>query len=412
MSGILGLQSGVSDGVDNLIGDAKSALQSLANQSPGLDPGEIQAIKDQIITLQATVASQGDDHERTIALSLQALTQLHKDKDLQRINILYILGNTNYILGDLSEAENYYRQVRAIAEKIGFFIRYILSTYRLARIQHMRGDLHLAFNLYRECLREAIEQQHERDLGIGFIYSGSGEILYEWNRLEEAKQMILEAVRVDERTMVPPILANSYNIYARLLIGQGDLDAARAVLLKAKDLLAKYPMAPEVIEVNEACWLRLWMAVGDLSTANKWARGRRTPPDDSRWFSRMPGEIANARLMIAGSQYQQAGERLEQLAGEAESGGWFDHLIKIRILQALVNHAGGLNDEALDYLGESLRLAEPHGYVSVYVDEGKPAEILLKEGLLQERWAAPEIKRYVDNLLRAFNHDRSKQYNN
>jgi LuxR family maltose regulon positive regulatory protein len=54
-------------------------------------------------------------------------------------------------------------------------------------------------------------------------------------------------------------------------------------------------------------------------------------------------------------------------------------VIEILLLQALAHRARGENQEALTALERSLSLAEPGGYVRIFVDEGEPMVDLLRQ---------------------------------
>jgi LuxR family maltose regulon positive regulatory protein len=60
-----------------------------------------------------------------------------------------------------------------------------------------------------------------------------------------------------------------------------------------------------------------------------------------------------------------------------------------------------ISAEALDALGQSLTLAEPEGYVRLYLDAGEPMRSLLKQAV--GRGIAPQ---YVSRLLAAFGPSR------
>ena len=63
---------------------------------------------------------------------------------------------------------------------------------------------------------------------------------------------------------------------------------------------------------------------------------------------------------------------LERLLQAAEEGGRTGSAIEILILQALAHHMQGDISAALVPLERVLTLAEPEGYVRIFVDEGKP----------------------------------------
>jgi LuxR family maltose regulon positive regulatory protein len=72
-------------------------------------------------------------------------------------------------------------------------------------------------------------------------------------------------------------------------------------------------------------------------------------------------------------------------------------VIEVLLLQALAFQAGGDTDQATTALGRALALAEPGGFIRVFVDEGPPMARLLYEAL--SRGIAPD---YVRRLLSAF----------
>ena len=69
---------------------------------------------------------------------------------------------------------------------------------------------------------------------------------------------------------------------------------------------------------------------------------------------------------------------LERLLRAAEEGGRTGSVIEILVLQALAHQTRGDIPAALVSLERALTLAEPEGYVRVFVDEGAPMAALLR----------------------------------
>jgi LuxR family transcriptional regulator, maltose regulon positive regulatory protein len=67
-------------------------------------------------------------------------------------------------------------------------------------------------------------------------------------------------------------------------------------------------------------------------------------------------------------------------------------------LQALVQQAQGETDEAVGTLGRALTLAEPEGYVRLFVDEGRPMGELLARIVVGKT----AVSDYAARLLTAF----------
>jgi LuxR family maltose regulon positive regulatory protein len=90
---------------------------------------------------------------------------------------------------------------------------------------------------------------------------------------------------------------------------------------------------------------------------------------------------------------------LERLASAAETGGRNGRLIEILVLRALSLRASGKMELALDILIKCLVLAEPEGYIRIFLDEDEPMLKLLKR--LRTKKLTPQLKDYVNRLLEA-----------
>ena len=99
----------------------------------------------------------------------------------------------------------------------------------------------------------------------------------------------------------------------------------------------------------------------------------------------------------AGRSLIEAMGLLERLLEAAEAGGRAGSAIEILVVQALAHRTHGDNGAALVPLSRALTLAEPEGYVRMFVDEGPPMAALL--GNAAKRGIVP---RYVRQLLTAF----------
>jgi LuxR family maltose regulon positive regulatory protein len=62
-----------------------------------------------------------------------------------------------------------------------------------------------------------------------------------------------------------------------------------------------------------------------------------------------------------------------------QTGKRWGRLIELLILEALLLDAQGKQDEALERLTRALTLAEPEGYVRIFVGEGEPMAALLRQ---------------------------------
>jgi LuxR family maltose regulon positive regulatory protein len=101
---------------------------------------------------------------------------------------------------------------------------------------------------------------------------------------------------------------------------------------------------------------------------------------------------------------------LERLMQAAEEGERMGSVIEILVLQALAHQAQGDIPPALKSLERALTLAEPEGFIRIFIDEGPPMARLLYEILTRaealSQGIAPD---YVCRLLAAFPIDEPEQ---
>jgi LuxR family maltose regulon positive regulatory protein len=109
---------------------------------------------------------------------------------------------------------------------------------------------------------------------------------------------------------------------------------------------------------------------------------------------------------------QEAAEILDRQAERVQAGQWWGQLIELLVLRALLHQVNEDRASMRVALEEALALAEPEGYVRVFVDEGEPMRLLLLDyqRVLQDKIRAGADKRslrlssYADKLLSSFSH--------
>jgi LuxR family maltose regulon positive regulatory protein len=116
--------------------------------------------------------------------------------------------------------------------------------------------------------------------------------------------------------------------------------------------------------------------------------------------------ISQARVHLAQGDTASALEILQRFRQQAEEKSWADEHLKVLVLQTIAYHAHGENNKALQHLGEALRLAEPHGFIRTFVDEGQPMAQLLSKAAAQA--INPD---YASKLLAAFESEKQKNAN-
>jgi ATP/maltotriose-dependent transcriptional regulator MalT len=113
--------------------------------------------------------------------------------------------------------------------------------------------------------------------------------------------------------------------------------------------------------------------------------------------------ISQARVHLAQGDTSSALAVLSTFRLQVEAKGWEDERLKVMVLQAVAHHAHGEKDKAVRLLGDALALAEPGGFIRLFVDEGAPMAQLLSEAA-----AHGIMPDYVGKLLAVFAAEKLK----
>jgi LuxR family maltose regulon positive regulatory protein len=155
---------------------------------------------------------------------------------------------------------------------------------------------------------------------------------------------------------------------------------------------------------------RLWIAQGRLSDAWGWARDRGVTAADELSYVHEFEHATLARLLLAQGTRDRsdrlvddATDLLGRLVEAAEQGGRKGSAVEILVAQALARHGRDDIAGALGSLAGAVTLAEPEGYVRVFVDEGPPMAALLKLAAKQ-----PNAPGYERQLLAALAPTRAR----
>ncbi len=331
----------------------------------------------------------------------QRVLDLSLDGDSQwREAALSLMGLAQYASGNLDAAYRAFSDGLAMADPYaaisGFFV--------LAGIKLAQGQLNTALSIYEKAIRLVLERGEPMPLGTEYLYSGISELHRERGDLETAAQDLLTCKKLGEQVELPDWQHRWYIAEARLHETKGDLDGALDLLEEAERRFVRTPVP--FIRPIAALKTRIRIAQGKIAEALDWVLARDLSVDDELSYLREFEHITLARVLIArykndpvdGSIHEAMG-LLERLLQAAEEGKRMGSVIEILALLALAHAAQGDIPLALVSLERALTLAEPEGYVRLFVDEGEAMRLLIEK---QSRNRDHPLSGYVDKLLAAF----------
>jgi LuxR family maltose regulon positive regulatory protein len=285
----------------------------------------------------------------------------------------------------------------------------VLAQCHLAELAIVQGQLRRARAQYEQAIETATDSQGRRQPIAGLGVIGLGLLEYEWNDIEAALRLLEEGIELISRWGEIGAI-QGYAGLARVRQAVGDTDGADEAMEKAQQLAVRFDamQSDDVYVAHRRAGL--WIRQGRIARAEEWAAARELDEDVCpESLQDVLEHLTLAELHLAQKRPEQALAILEELQETAETAGWEGITTRVLVYRALAlalmwpadpalpESRGEKPTPALSPLAQALALAEPKGYVRVFVDEGPNMEKLLRQAA---SWGiAPS---YAAKLLAAF----------
>jgi LuxR family maltose regulon positive regulatory protein len=388
-SATLSLVTGQTTGVEEKLQAAEAAL-AVALQNAELDDRTRDLIG-QIAAARATLALTRYQPEAMITQARRALEYLPPDNLLSRFSANWTMAMAYQFRGERAAAGRAHTEALSIAQASGNILNTSLATICLGQIQELENQLYPAAETYRRSLQLLGDDYSPPSASEAYL--GLARIFYEWNDLDAAEQhgqQSLQLARQYDRVIDRFVICEVF--LARLKLARGDVAGAAAMLAEADQSARQHNFMHRMPEVAAAQVLTM-LHQGNLAAAAHLAQAYDLP-------------ISQARVRLAQRDPSAALALLSPLRQQMEAKDWQDERLKVMVLQAVAHHAHGEKDKAVQQLGEALVLAEPGGFIRLFVDEGEPMRLTISDFRLliekQLRGQDHKLLGYVDKLLAAF----------
>jgi LuxR family maltose regulon positive regulatory protein len=392
------------DMVELRLQDIEQALGALADGSHETLalPADVRGGLAEVLCIRANLAFHRQDLARVLDLSQQALAYLTDDVDtglFQARRAFEGVAWFNMALahefgGSVPAATEAFNQTLTRSRATNNPNLIYLAASHLAQLQVMQGQLHRAVDLYLQALE--LSTAHIQPLA-GLAHTGLGSIFCEWNDLERAEAELTQGLDLGRKWSNWETVLPGYLGLARVRATQGDEAGAFALFDQAADFAhqSKASWGAGLIEAQRA---RLDAWLGNLDIAARWVQTCALDPEGDVRFAQEVEMILLARVLVAIGRLDEACRLTDKLLSSIEAGKRWGRAIEVLIVQSLALDAQGKRDEAVAVLARALKLAEPHGYVRVFADEGEPMAALLR-GMKAD---GERMKSYAGTLLASF----------
>jgi len=388
----------------------------------GVSPEEARVIRGQVAAIRAAIARISGDLALCVTLSREALDLLPEPEvGPLKLRAATMLNASRTFLVNGNVTRDSERLVRSVIAPLrapgGNQYAALSSMTNLARLHMLQGRLRQARATFEEAMQvESDSAKMQQLYGGPAYYFGMGDLYREWNDLEAAQSHLEQGMELVQGTLPvdADVILFGYLNMARLQQALGDGNGGLATLEELAYLIQQRNFEAPLLARADAGKARVWLAQGDLIAAVRWAETCGLRADGQPNFLQEEEYLSLARVLTAQGQERASGHRLDEalrlldrLLRAAEKGGRMGRVIEILVLRTLALKKRGDRGEALAALERALMLAEPEGYVRIFVDEGRLMAVLLSE-LLNARHKGPReahqhtLLGYVRRLLVAF----------
>ncbi len=365
-------------------GQATNAEQKLEAAEAALQDAELNQknrdIIGRIAAIRATIATSLSQSDAIIAQSHRALEYLHPENTAFRTSTAWKLGYAYQLQGDLKAARQAYDEVISIGQVSGNTVFTLTAMTSLAGLYFMDNQVPLAAETYQRILQEFDYLPPRIACEVNLHLA---RIFYEWNDLDTSEFHIQRSIPVAQHLEKQNRFLACQAHLARIKVAQGKATEASTILAETKRLVRQYEFDEELAKIVKIQVL-IALHQGDAAEAAHLAKAHQL-------------SMSQARLHLFENDPDRALAILKPFQQQMAGKGWVDEQLKVLALLALIYQAQGNTDQAMEQLSDALVLAEPSGFVRVFVDEGAAMRQLLSTCSAQGMMPG-----YIGKLLAAF----------
>jgi LuxR family transcriptional regulator, maltose regulon positive regulatory protein len=319
--------------------------------------------------------------------------------------LLFTMGLGYQFEGDLDAAARHFSAAAEQARLVRNIHIIALSTGHLGEVLVLQGRLEEARAVFEQALRLDEEFGKGQSAFFGLSYVGLGNLALEWDELDQAREYLDSGIELGRLWKLWECLLPGYLGLARLESGLGNWGAASDALDALEHLASHAPgVVRPAIESGRA---RLNLLQGQRAQAGQWAEAHHAMIDGTVSSAHEEEAVVLARILLAQGKLEDADRLSTRLARQAISGERWGRAIPALLVQACAEAALGQHAAAGSAILRALGLAEPGHYRRIFLEGGVPVRALLEARraiILEEAndIPAPRLLAYIQTLLAAF----------
>jgi LuxR family transcriptional regulator, maltose regulon positive regulatory protein len=387
------------------IGDLESSETYLQNAERALagvmDQDELKYLPGTIALIRAGNAQILGNLTETVKYAELSLQLAPEDDIYLRAQATITLEFTHWTAGNLEASLGAMHTWMEDMQRLDNQVFAIASAFAVADMQVVLGHLGEAEKSLRQAIQRAAMRGPDAEIVTAHHHLGLALLAHERGDDAAMIQDLQTAADLGQRTTLVDWQHRWNLAQARLKESAREWEAALELLDEAKRVYVKNPVP--ILRPVEALKTGIYLKQGRLDKAASWARERSLSVTDEVNYLSEYEYLTLARVRMSEGVFTGVNELLERLLALAETQKRTGSVIEILLTQALVHQAQGNRLRSLAALENALALAEPEGYLRVFVDEGEAMRLLLMNlRSMIEKQATHSLLGYVDKILAAF----------
>ncbi|MFN2275852.1 MAG: LuxR C-terminal-related transcriptional regulator, partial [Anaerolineales bacterium] len=343
------------------------------------------SVAGQLAAFRAFLAAIQGDIEESLRQSNLAMELLPEEEQFFRSAISRVLANVAYASsGDIpSSIQVFEDNIRRCRATGNITIAGALMS-ELGELRAIQGRLREAKSVYEQTIEQTVDSAGTPMPVAGLAMIGLGNLLREWNQLQEAERLLNDGIELVRNLGVIGTL-DGYIALARVKQAQGKPRDAQQVMDVVHKITIRFD-ASDLDDIMVGLYqARLWIVQGQVEAAERW-RGewvaqRQRNDENLPYVLQELDQILQARLLLARNKPEDCLRVARRLQKDADKLGRGGVVLEALILQCLACSAMGDDEQALHALEQALVNAEPQEYLRIFLDEDPPMARLLYEAV-------------------------------
>ncbi|MGF1688171.1 HTH-type transcriptional regulator MalT [Photobacterium japonica] len=335
------------------------------------------ALQGEFNALRAQVAINQNNPEDALILSEQALGQLPSTTYRSRIVATSVVGEVHHCLGNLSRALPMMQQTEKMARQYHVYHQALWALLQQSEILLAQGYVQSAYELLEQAFK-LVKEQHLQQVPLHeFLLRLRAQILWCWNRLDEAEEAAQKSLDVlapyDETKLL-----HAYSMLARIAITRGEQDKAARYLDKCNGMMERSVYHIDWRANTDLANLLYWQQSGDNDRIQHWLDHAEQPEAACNHFQQLQWRNI-ARACIQVGDLTRADDIFAMLDESCDKHQLITDKNRNLVLQAVLSKQQDNRPQALHQIKTALELTNSTGMVGLFLCDGAVICDLLQE---------------------------------